>query len=104
MAAAPNDDSWIELQRRREERMRFEVLAMLYQACGGEVDSERNAWGFAVDLGIWHAELFRIVEWLAAHGLIRYCGAGPIVCLTQRGVDFIERPGERRRSIRESDL
>lgn len=84
--------------------MRFEVLTLLYQASEGKEDAERNAWAFAVDLGIWHAELFRIVEWLASHGLMRYCGAGPIVCLTRRGVDFLERPGERRQSIRESDL
>lgn len=84
--------------------MRFEVLTMLYRASEGRVDAERNAWGFATDLGIWHAELFRIVEWLASQGLIRYCGAGPIVCLTERGIDFLERPGERRRSIRESDV
>ena len=84
--------------------MRFEVLEMLYRATDGSTDAERNAWGFATDLGVWHAELFRVVEWLARYGLIRYCGAGPIVCLTARGARFMERSGERRRSIRAEEL
>lgn len=104
MAAAPNDDSWVELQRKREERMRYEVLDMLYRATGGKVDAQRNAWGFAMDLGIWHAELFRIVEWLSSKQLIRYCGAGPLVCLTQKGASFMERAGQRRRSIRDDEV
>lgn len=103
MAAAESNDSWMELQRMREERMRFEVLNVLYRAVEGEVDVQRNVRPFAVDLGVWHAELFRIVEWLERQGLIRYCGAGPVVCLTDKGVGFISRGGERR-SIRDSDV
>lgn len=104
MAASPDDDSWVDLQRKREERMRFEVLAMLYRATGGQVDTERNAWGFALDLGVWHAELFRVAEWLARHELVRYCGAGPVICLTPRGAHFVENAGELRRSIRDDEI
>lgn len=81
--------------------MRFEVLDMLYRATEGHPDREINAWGVAVDLGIWHAELFRVVEWLERNGFLRYCGAGPTVCLTRAGVNFVELDAGGRRSIRE---
>lgn len=84
--------------------MRYEVLDMLYRAAGGKVDAQRNAWGFAIDLGIWHAELFRVVEWLTSKGLVRYCGAGPLVCLTVRGAAYLERAGTQRRAIRDDEV
>jgi len=104
MAAAPSDETWLDLQRRREERMRYEVLYMLYRASEGRVEKQQNAWYFALELGVWHTELFRVVEWLDRKGLLRYCGAGPVVCLTPAGVDLIERRAGQRRSIRDGDV
>lgn len=104
MAAAESNGSWMELQRRREEHMRYEVLQLLYRSVEGKAGLERNIARFALDLGTWQAELFRVVEWLDSRKLIRYCGAGPVVCLTQRGVAFVEREAGRRRSIRDSDV
>jgi hypothetical protein len=101
MAAKYDGDSWLELQRMREEKMRYEVLLMLYEAAGGKVDCDINCWSFAVDLGVWHTEIFRVVEFLDRKGYVRYRGAGPVVCLTAKGADCITRSDDRRRSIRD---
>lgn len=101
MAAKYDDDSWLELQRRREERMRYEILSMLHRATGGDTEREINCWGFATDLGVWHAEVFRVLEYLDRRGLLEYRGAGPVVRLTQAGRDLIEGGSAGRQSIRD---
>ena len=88
-------------RRQREERMRYEVLALLHRAACGSTERETNAWSFALDLGMWHAELFRVVDWLERRGLVRYCGAGPTICLTPAGAEFVELGARERHSIRE---
>ena len=84
--------------------MRFEVLSLIHSSVEGVPDLETNVSSFVHHLGTWHAELFRVVEWLDRHGFIRYCGAGPTVCLTRRGIDFLDSAAGRRKSIREIDL
>jgi hypothetical protein len=101
---AEEHDSWLELQRKREERMRFEVLELISAAVEGRADVENNVSSFVHQLGTWHAELFRVVEWLDRHGFIRYCGAGPTVCLTTQGIFFLHSEAGRRRSIRQIDI
>lgn len=101
MAAKYEGDSWLDLQRRREERMRYEILSMLYRAAGGDVEREINCWTFATDLGVWHAEVFRVLEYLDRRGYLAYRGAGPVVCLTPKGRDFIQGGSGDRHSIRD---
>jgi hypothetical protein len=81
----------------REERMRYEVLLMLHRAARGSGENAVNAWGFAQDLGVWHAELFRVVEFLERKGLVEYLGAGPVIRITAAGIDFVEAAPDRRR-------
>jgi hypothetical protein len=104
MAAAENkDESWLETQRRRQERMRFEVLYMLYDAAGQCVDFPVDVAGFVKRLGVWEDELVTTVEFLAREDYLRF-DAHPwnvSVCLTVKGVDYIEKDRGRRRTIRE---
>lgn len=81
--------------------MRFEILSMLYRAAGGQVGREINCWSFAAQLGVWHAEVFRVLEYLDRRGLLEYRGAGPVVCLTQAGCDLIAGGSGDRQSIRD---
>ena len=81
--------------------MRYEVLLMLYRATREEGDRPLKALGFAQDLGVWQAELYRVVEWLERRGLVLYHGAGPTISLTPRGRAYIERQSGRRKSIRD---
>lgn len=99
MAARHEGENWLDLQRQREERMRYEVLERLYRAADGQPGTEVNCWGFASDLGVWHAEVFRVIEFLERHGYLEYLGAGPLVRLTPAGTEYVEGGGEGR-SIR----
>lgn len=98
-----DSESWMELQREREERMRFEVLELIFTSVGRQPEAEINVSDFVHQLGTWHAELFRVVEWLDRSGLVRYCGAGPTVCLTPRGIAYMTDGAGRRRSVRDRD-
>src|SRR5687767_4533860 len=100
MAVSGNDDSWLHRQRWREERMRYEVLAAIYQGCEGKAGCTLVVSAFAQELGIWREELFRVLEFLDRKGFIVYHGAGPLVSMTRNGIDYIERMGGRRKSIR----
>lgn len=100
---AEDRPSWLQLQRQREERMRFEVLTMLHQATEGKLAAPCNVSTFADQLGVWRAEVYRTVEWLDRQGLIRYMGAGPTVSLTAKGASVLER-ADGRRSIRDGEV
>lgn len=89
-------------RREREERMRFEVLQMLHQAWREEPDRAAiQAYSFAADLGVWHAELFRVIEFLDRKGFVTYLGAGPLVRITSEGIRYMEEEAKGRRSIRD---
>ncbi len=88
-------------RQRREERMRFEVLLMLYRASNGTSGEVVSAWTFSQDLGVWRAEVFRVVEWLERHRLIQYHGAGPSISITPQGVTYLEARWNRRRKVRD---
>jgi CTP-dependent riboflavin kinase len=90
-------DGGAELPERqqREERMRYEVLQMLHRAAKGAPDQVVNAWSFSTDLGIWHAEVFRVIEWLERHRLISYHGAGPAISITEAGVEYLNNGRHR---------
>lgn len=83
--------------------MRYEILSMLYHAADGEVGREINCWSFATELGIWHAEVFRVLEYLDRRGYLKYRGAGPVVSLAPKGRDFMVSGSGGRRSIGERE-
>ncbi len=90
-------------RQQREERMRYEVLQMLHRAAKGAPDKVVNAWSFSTDLGIWHAEVFRVIEWLERHRLISYHGAGPAISITEAGVEYLNNGRHRRNTLRTPD-
>ena len=80
--------------------MRYEVLAAIHRECEGKAGCALVVSAFAQELGMWREELFRVLEFLDRKGYIVYHGAGPLVSLTRVGIDYIERTGGRRKSIR----
>ena len=80
--------------------MRYEVLAAVYAGCGGEVGCTLPVSTFTEELGIWREELFRVLEFLDRKGYLAYHGAGPLVSITRKGADYIERSAGKRRSVR----
>jgi hypothetical protein len=100
MAAAENRDAWGDGWRRRQERMRFEVLLMLYRASAAQPAREVSAWGFAQNLGIWEEEVGYAIEWLQRAGFLQYHRPGPVLSITLAGVRYIEHDAKRRKTIR----
>ena len=101
MAAAEEERSWVDLQRMREERMRFEVLSLIHRLAHGELHVEVHAGLFANDLGLWSTEVFRVVDFLAQRGYVEYLRAGPVLRLTEAGALLIDASDEGRRLVRE---
>lgn len=82
------------------ENTRFLVLELTKRECGGEPGRCVTAWSFAEQLGIWQTELFRIIDFLDRAGYLDYCGGGPQVALTQKGLDYLVHDRGRRETIR----
>lgn len=105
VAAERSDDRGPDRRRVREERMRYEVLAMVHRSANRCADFEVDIGGFVQRLGVWQEELIRTLEYLDAQGYVRFsrltAGPGLNVCLTVKGVNDIERDSQRRQSIRE---
>jgi hypothetical protein len=95
-------DWLVELQHRREERMRFEVLNMLFDAANRCADFPVDDGGFVKRLGVWEDELTGVLEYLDGKDYVKYRRSdwGTEVCLTVKGADYIERDAGRRRTLR----
>lgn len=92
----------------REERMRYEVLQAIYHAANPfpcvRVDS-RDFWA---GMGGWPNDVERLISHLAGCGFVTTGdeligagrGQGLVACITQRGVDYIQRDARRRKTVR----
>ena len=100
MTAAERRDSEKDGWRRRQERMRYEVLRMLLQASHGDPERRIEAWGFAHDLGVWEEELQNTLVWLERAGYLRVYHPGLALSITLAGIRYVEQGAGRRRTIR----
>jgi hypothetical protein len=75
--------------RRREERMRYEVLAMACRAARRDPDDAIDWKPVTERIGVWRDELSRVLDFLDGAGLLRYRGDGPKVSITRRGIEFL---------------
>ena len=89
-------DAW----RRRQERMRYEVLHMLHSATEASADRQVSAWRFAHHLGVWEEEVWNALVWLEQGGYVRIHHTGPVVSITLAGIRYLETEARRRRTIR----
>ena len=85
--------------RRREERMRYEVLAMACRAARRDPNDAIDWKPVTERIGVWRDELFRILDFLDGAGLLRYCGEGPQVCITPRGIDYLSGAARSTRAV-----
>src|SRR5687768_171847 len=100
MSAAERRDSEKDGWRRRQERMRFEVLRILLETSHGDPACRIEAWSFAEDLGVWEEELQNTLVWLEHAGYLRVYHPGLSVSITLAGIRYLEQGAGRRRTIR----
>jgi hypothetical protein len=84
---------------RREERMRYEVLAMISRACRRDPEDAVDLTPAVERIGVWRDELFRVIAFLVQAGLARYSGPGAKVCITPAGIDHLYGQAKLTRAV-----
>ena len=84
----------------REERLRYQVLRFIFDTVGSDCELVVTASQIGTALALGFDDVLRIEMWLDAHGYVHHLGGGGRVCLTARGIAYLEGEGGRRRSLR----
>lgn len=85
----------------QEEQLRYQVLHYVYEHAGQHCDVVVKGSEIGTALNLRYEELFRITHFLETRGYLAYLGAGPRVCLTAKGIEYMELLAGRRRTIRD---
>lgn len=88
-----------DTEREARERLRYQVLEWLHQQVGRNFTEVVSAFGLWERLDVPQEEIFAAAEYLARRQYIDYIGAGPRICITEVGFQYLEN-ADRRRSIR----
>lgn len=83
-----------------EERLRYNVLSTIYERAGASCESTVIGTEVGTVLDLKHEDLFRVIHFLEYNGYLKYLGAGPRVCITDKGLRYVEEIAGRRRSLR----
>lgn len=86
-----------------EERLRYSVLSTIYERAGASCENTVTGTEVGAVLDLKYEDLFRVIHFLEYNGYLKYLGAGPRVCITDRGLRYVEELAGRRRSVRNSD-
>jgi hypothetical protein len=87
-----------------EEQLRYLILRAVYDRVGRRCDRPVSGTEIGTVLDLRYEELFRVVAFLEQHGYLDHLGESPHVCITPRGIHYIEEVAGRRRSIRVPDV
>lgn len=83
-----------------EERLRYRVLRAIYDRTGGDCVRTMTATEIGSQLSIGYEELFRAMRLLLDHEFLFSVGEGPRVCITPKGIRYIEKAAGRRMTVR----
>lgn len=83
-----------------EEQLRYRILKAIYDRTGGRCERVVTGSEIGAYLDLRYEDLFRVVHFLEHHSFLQYLGAGPRVCLTGKGLRYIEEVAGKRKSIR----
>lgn len=90
----PENPEWLE------ERLCYGVLRAVYERTGGGCTATTTGAALQSDLSVDAEDLFRIVRLLEEHQYLFLVGPGPELCITPKGIRYIERAAGRRQSLR----
>jgi CTP-dependent riboflavin kinase len=83
-----------------EERLRYQVLRFVHDQVAHDCNAALTSTQIGRALAIGESELLRIISWLNEHGYVRQIGIRPSVCMTERGIEYLENLANRRKSLR----
>lgn len=84
----------------REERLRYRILHAVYGRAGIHCERTVTSSEIGAALDLRYEDLFRVLEFLRDQRYLEFLGPGPRVCITGRGIHYIEENAARRRSLR----
>lgn len=93
-------DREVEHYEWRREQVRYRVLEWVYDRTGVNCDVAVTGTQIGAALGLSYEELYRVIHFLEDRGYLDYRGAGPTVCITAKGIRYLEVEARNRRSIR----
>lgn len=85
---------------RRREQLRYQVLRWVYDNAGAACTVPVTGSQIGAALRLPYEELYRVIHYLEDRGYLSYLGAGPTVCITEKGVRYLEVEARNRRTIR----
>ena len=85
----------------RRERQRYWLLMGIHERTGGKCDTPISCVEIGEAMDLTREETFRLIQSLAHSGYLDYVGAGPRVCITEKGIRHLLYETGRRRSIRD---
>lgn len=84
----------------RREQLRYRVLEWVYEHTGADCSVAVTGTQVGAALMLSYEELYRVIHFLEDRGYLNYRGAGPRVCITERGIRYLQVEARNRRSIR----
>lgn len=84
----------------RREQLRYQVLQWVYERTGADCSLPVTGTQVGAALRLPYEELYRVIHFLEDRGYLRYLGAGPTVCITDKGIRYLEVDSRKRQSIR----
>lgn len=85
---------------RRREQLRYQVLQWVYEHAGATCSIPVTGSQIGAALHIPYEELYRVIHYLDDRGYLGYLSAGPTVCITVKGIRYLEHEARNRRTIR----
>jgi hypothetical protein len=87
-----------------EEQLRYQVLRAVYDKGGARCERTVTGTTIGADLDLRYEDLFRVIHFLEFNGFLNYLGAGPRVCITQKGIHYVDEAAGRRKSLRSATM
>lgn len=86
-----------------EEQLRYRILCAVYERVDGRCEQPVTGTAIGAALNLHYEDLFRVVRDLERKGYLLDLGAGAHLCITSKGMRYIEEGAGRRRSIRHGE-
>ncbi|MQA92433.1 MAG: hypothetical protein GEU90_19770 [Gemmatimonas sp.] len=83
-----------------EEQLRYTILQAVYDRAGRCCENIVTGAEVGGALNVRTEDLFRGIHFLEHNGYLNYLGSGPRICMTEKGLRYVEEQAARRRSIR----
>jgi hypothetical protein len=85
----------------REEVLRYRVLRAVYERAGAKCHAVVTGSQIGAALGLGFDDLFRLTYWLDVNEYITCIDLDSRICITEKGIHYMEALAGRRRTIRE---